>query len=141
MNSLKKLFFLSSIDKKMLFEAIVTLFWVKILVVLSPLRWYATLLGKEHAATPEDPNANDIVFIISRAIVRGRKVFPWKTLCLCEAVAAKIMLNRRQVMSTLYLGVAKEKGTLIAHAWLRCGTTYVTGKRCMEKFTIVSTFA
>jgi hypothetical protein len=51
------------------------------------------------------------------------------------------MLTRRQVVSTLYLGVAKEKGTLIAHAWLRCGTDYVTGKRGMEKFTVVSTFA
>jgi hypothetical protein len=141
MNSLKKLLLLSITDKKMLFEAIVTLFLVKILVVLSPLRWYASLLGKEHAKSPEDPYANDIVFAISRAIVRGRKAFPWKTLCLCEAVTAKIMLNRRQVVSTLYLGVAKEKGTLIAHAWLRCGTTYVTGKRGMEKFTVVSTFA
>ena len=141
MNSLKKLLLLNITERKMLFEAVITLFWVKILVVLSPLRWYATILGKERALTPEDLYANEIIFEIARAIVRGRKVFPWKTLCLCEAVTAKIMLNRRQIVSTLYLGVAKEKGTLIAHAWLRCGTTYVTGKRGMERFTVVSTFA
>jgi hypothetical protein len=141
MNSLKKLLLLNITERKMLFEAVITLFWVKILVVLSPLRWYANILGKERAVTPEDMYANEIIFEIARAIVRGRKVFPWKTLCLCEAVTAKIMLNRRQIVSTLYLGVAKEKGTLIAHAWLRCGTTYVTGKQGMERFTVVSTFA
>jgi hypothetical protein len=51
------------------------------------------------------------------------------------------MLNRRHIDSTLYLGVAKEKGSLIAHAWLRCGSRYVTGKEGVEKFTVVSTFA
>lgn len=141
MNSLKKLLNLSTTDKVLLVEAIITLFWVKIMVVASPLRWYAKRLGKEHVITPEDSSENKIVIKISKAIVRGRRAFPWKTLCLCEAITAKIMLNRRKVLSTLYLGVAKEKGTLIAHAWLRSGPTYVTGKRGMEKFTVVSTFA
>lgn len=141
MNRFKKLILLNKTDKTLLFEAAITLFWVKMMVVFFPLRWYSGLLGKEHAESPENLFINDMVIKISRAIVRGRKAFPWKTLCLCEAVTAKIMLNRRQVVSTLYLGVAKEKGTLIAHAWLRCGASYVTGKRGMEKFTVVSTFA
>ena len=128
------------IDKKLFIEAVITLFWVKVMVVFLPLRWYAKLLGKEHTTNNEDPNINDIVYKISRAIVRGRKVFPWKTLCLCEAISAKIMLKRRRQISTLYLGVAKEKGTLVAHAWLRCGTSYITGKPGAEKFTVVSTF-
>ena len=141
MDILKKLIGLSRNDKKLLLEATITLFWVKLMVMLIPLRWYAKVLGVEHTISPEELYENEIIFKISMAIARGRKAFPWKTMCLCEAVTAKIMLTRRKVVSTLYLGVAKENGALIAHAWLRCGTGYVTGKRGMEKFTVVSTFA
>ena len=34
---------------------------------------------------------------------------------------------KRGVNTTLYLGVGKEDGNMVAHAWLRCGQLYVTG--------------
>ena len=52
------------------------------------------------------------------------------------------MLERRNIESTLYLGTAKDlNGKLIAHAWLRSGPLYITGKEGMEKFTEVGKFA
>ena len=44
------------------------------------------------------------------------------------------MLQRRQIESTLYLGTAKdENGQFIAHAWLRSGPFYISGKEGMER--------
>ena len=37
------------------------------------------------------------------------------------------LLKEAGIHSTLYLGVGKDEGKMIAHAWLRCGQMYVTG--------------
>jgi hypothetical protein len=66
---------------------------------------------------------------------------PGECKCLAQAVAAKMMLGRRGVPSTLYLGLAKdEQQKLRAHAWLRSGEVIVTGARERDKFHVVATF-
>jgi len=73
-----------------------------------------------------------------RAVARRT---PWKSNCLVQAVAAKIMLRRRGIPSTVYLGVAKDPGKdLSAHAWLRSGDVILTGKRNSGEFTVLSVF-
>jgi hypothetical protein len=142
MNNFKKLLQLSAFEKKLLFNVIITSIWIKIIVLFFPLRWYAKILGIEHAVSSEDSiNTDHIVFKISQAMIRCRKLLPWNPNCLVEAITVKIILNHRGITSTLYLGVTKENGNMKAHAWLRCGTIYVTGKRGMGKFMVVSTFA
>jgi len=143
MNNFKKLLQLSALEKQLLFNVTIISIWIKIIVLFFPMRWYAKILGIEHAVSSEDTiiNVNHIVFKISRAMIRCRKLLPWKPNCLVEAITAKIILNLRGINSTLYLGVNKENGDMKAHAWLRCGTIYVTGKRGMGEFMVVSTFA
>lgn len=51
----------------------------------------------------------------------------WESKCLVRAMTAGRLLKDAGIHSTLYLGVGKEKGRMIAHAWLRCGQMYVTG--------------
>ncbi len=66
---------------------------------------------------------------------------PWTSKCLDQALAAKIMLARRGIGTTVYFGVRKnERGELAAHAWLRSGSVYVTGGRIRDDFTIINTF-
>ncbi|MGV3466509.1 MAG: lasso peptide biosynthesis B2 protein [Heyndrickxia sp.] len=66
----------------------------------------------------------------------------WKSQCLVKAIAGMKMLERRKIDCTLYFGTCKDdNGDLIAHAWLRSGSFFVTGKEGMERFTIVSKFA
>ncbi|MGL4992202.1 MAG: lasso peptide biosynthesis B2 protein [Sarcina sp.] len=60
-------------------------------------------------------------------------VTPWESKCLVRAMVAQKMLKKRGVETTLYLGVgtelneAKTSKGMIAHAWLRYGSLYVTG--------------
>jgi hypothetical protein len=57
-------------------------------------------------------------------------------------VAAKILLRRSGIASTLYLGAAfKARSTLEAHAWLRCGPLYVTGGAGHLRYGTVASFA
>ncbi len=66
----------------------------------------------------------------------------WESQCLVKAIAGMKMLERRHIDCTLYLGTARdEKGSMIAHAWLRSGNFYVSGAEGMERFTVVGMFA
>ena len=66
----------------------------------------------------------------------------WESACLVKALAALKMLEKRKIESTLYLGTAKDKtGKLVAHAWLRTSSFYVSGFEEMESFTVVAKFA
>lgn len=130
-------------EKWILVEATFLLIIIKGMILLFPLRWYKGVLGVQNAATDFTPDslAMKVILCVSRAIVRSRKVIPWKNQCLTEAITAKLLLRRRGVNSTLYLGVNRDNNTMTAHAWLCCGQLFVTGKRGMEKFTVVSSFS
>lgn len=52
---------------------------------------------------------------------------PWESKCLVQALTARTILKKKNVNTTLYLGVMKEDNEMKAHAWLRCGNLYVTG--------------
>lgn len=69
---------------------------------------------------------------------------PWESACLPQALSGMIMLQRRRIPALLFLGVAKGESiaeTLAAHAWLKCGETFVTGEGGHERFAVISTFA
>jgi hypothetical protein len=130
------------IEKLLFLEAMATLLYVMVVIKLLPMRWYAGRIGKEKAETPiMDIADKTIIYKVSRSIIRCRKLVKDKNRCYPEAFTAKKMLKRRRLDSTLYIGVGKVENKITAHAWLRCGNIYVTGRRNMEKFTVVSTFA
>ena len=143
MNKFTKFLKLNPADKRLYFQALFTSTKVKLMVTLLPLRWYAHYLGKEHSVTIDHfiDDSYPVIYKVSQAIVRGQKSVPWQNRCLVNAITAKLMLRKKGLESTLYLGVNKENQKMKAHAWLRCGTFYVTGQRGMEKFVVVNTFA
>lgn len=91
-----------------------------------------------HVSLQDIPRQRKVSHVIS---IVSRYTF-WESKCLVRAIAAMRMLERRRMESTLYLGTAKdENGELIAHAWLRSGSLYITGAEEMRRFTIVQKFA
>lgn len=138
-----RFFRISSLEQKLFVQAFFICVYIRLVVFALPMRWYAKRLGvkgQESSFQFNDDKQNEIKQV-AKAIRRAVKYLPGKTKCLTRAIAAKILLSRMRIASTLYLGVAKEGGDkLIAHAWLRCGSEIITGKEEMGRFTVVAFF-
>lgn len=99
------------------------------------------------AASARDPDARDtdLARRIGWAMGAVASRTPWRSLCLEQAIAAKAMLRRRGMSNTLHLGVARgaesPERSVVAHAWLRCGSINVTGGGDVSRYTVVATFA
>ncbi len=94
--------------------------------------------------TPKEPLHNGkqvLVHNISSAIHLMSRYTWWESRCLVKAIAGMKMLERRRIESTLYLGTGRdEKGKMVAHAWLRSGTSYISGQEEMHRYAVVGVF-
>ncbi|MCA0755400.1 lasso peptide biosynthesis B2 protein [Paenibacillus sp. N4] len=147
MNKMKKVRTLFSLDRKtvlLLLEAFLLLGWARILISI-PFSKVAPGLGApmEETGTEHPSGVRKAVLMnVHDAIQTMSRHTFWESKCLVRAIAAAKMLERRRFESTLYLGTAKdESGRMIAHAWLRSGSFYITGAAGMERYTIAGKFA
>src|SRR3954451_5985542 len=142
-HKLKTLGSLEKEKKILLLEAYVYLAWARILKKI-PFSKLAPSLGTHMTETSmvDNPSDRQSLRFVSDAIhIMSRYTF-WESMCLVKAIAGMKMLKRRKIESTLYLGTAKdEKGKMIAHAWLRSGSYYISGAEEKDKFTVVAKFA
>ena len=128
----------------LLLEALGWLGWAKLLLQLVPFRWIAPRLGTLKAESPPEisPAERELALRISWAVQSVAAHVPLGFVCLPQAIAAKWMLRRRHLASTLYLGVARpEEMRLTAHAWLRVGDKILTGRAESFAHSTIATFA
>lgn len=129
-------------QKLLMLEALLYLGLGRVMKAM-PFSRIAPSLGRRMTETPlvRIPSDEPAIRRVAQAVrVMSRHTF-WESQCLVRAIAAKKMLQRRKIESTLYLGTARSpEGKLVAHAWLRSGPFYVTGAEEMRKFTTVATF-
>lgn len=78
--------------------------------------------SREHRSEEGESDLHDLERI-KEAVRRAGQVSPWKNRCLVSSLAARSMLNRRRIGSTLSLGMARRPdGSPVAHAWITAGT-------------------
>ncbi|TLS49395.1 lasso peptide biosynthesis B2 protein [Paenibacillus antri] len=124
-------------------EAYFSLGWARLLL-LFPFSRIAFTLGTRMKETPTVATVEETRTArrISAAVQCVSRHTFWDSKCLVRAISCQKMLRRRGIASTLYLGTGRdESGGLAAHAWLRCGALYVSGREEMHRFTVVGTFA
>ncbi|KMY51874.1 lasso peptide biosynthesis B2 protein [Peribacillus loiseleuriae] len=128
--------------KWMLIEAYLYLAWARYLKRLAFSK-VAPSLGEQMVETPFIKNElnKEILQSVSDAIHMMSRYTFWESECFVKAIAGMKMLEKRKIESTLYLGTSKDETGLIAHAWLRSGTFYISGSEGMSKFTVVAKFA
>ena len=137
-----KFFQKSSLEKRLFLEALFFLFISRLVLVFLPFRRIAPFLGQTMVESPKNLSSfQKIAGCISWAVQTASRVIPWKRKCLVQAAAAKAMLKRRHIPSTLYLGLKKE-GTqgLTAHAWIRCGDQILTGAPGHLQYRVIASF-
>ncbi len=120
-------------------EAITYLALARVAVIALPFRVLAPRLGVRQAETPAIAAPHPAPRRVAWAIAAASRRTPWRSECLEQAIAAKAMLRRRRIASTLYLGMARDP--VAAHAWLRVGDLNVTGGRDVARYAVVASFA
>lgn len=142
MRRLRSFIHLPARQRELLLEAALLLAWAEFAVHVLKFARLARNLGQHMASTPDERPAEHVKLArdVSWAVAAAARHVPWKSVCLPQALAARTMLQRRGIRSTLYLGVSRAQG-FTAHAWLRVGRFYVTGRDGMQAHAVVSTFA
>jgi hypothetical protein len=93
------------------------------------------------ASAVSDPGHPEIARQVSWAVTRAAAHVPFEAVCLPQAMAARLMLQRRGVASVLHFGAAKGKTRpLDAHAWLDAAGVKVTGFPVARACTEIACF-
>jgi hypothetical protein len=139
---LRRLTQLSWAEWSLLGETLVSLTKARIMVRVLPFPTLAKRLGEHMAETgaADDPARQACLNSLTWAVGALSRRLPWRCQCLEQALAAQMLLRRRNIPHTLYLGARLQQGQLEAHAWVRCGECLVTG-HTSEAFPVVSCFA
>jgi hypothetical protein len=156
---LKRLAQLSWSDWGLLGETLFCLTKARLLVRVLPFPALAKRLGEHMAETGaiDHPAREPFLTSLTWTVGALSRRLPWRCQCLEQALAAQMLLRRRNIPHeqalaaqmllrrrniphTLYLGARLEQGRLEAHAWVRCGVRLVTGDHG-EAFPVVSCFA
>jgi hypothetical protein len=146
MNVLNQIRTYTTFDREMKFliiEAYVQLGWARILKGM-PFSKVSPGLGAYMEETTYEPNHHDRKLLkrISEAIHISSRYTFWESQCMVKAIAGMNMLKRREIESTIYFGTGRdEQGKMIAHAWLRSGSIYLSGAEEMNRFIIVGKYA
>lgn len=141
---LKCFFKKSSKEKLMFIQAFILCGVFRGLILLVPFNKLKQYMGTYNKESSPEMNISQysIAKKIAWAVNRASYITPWESKCLVQALTAQRMLKRRHIISTLYLGIAKEgNSNLVAHAWLRCGVMIVTGGQEMSNFREIAKFS
>ena len=130
---------LDSRDKIASIEAIVLVLVAKALIAsVPPRRWRSRFgaVGERSHGTPRDVAT---VRRVRLAILRALNNVPGAPNCLPQALAARWMLDRRGIASSLFIGTQVDHhGTRRFHAWLKVGEEWVTGLCDETRYTLLT---
>lgn len=125
-------------------DVLVLLGATRLALLVVPFRRLASALGPADSESPDE--VDDVALAEARRIAWAIRAVsrrtPWPSTCFPQALTALILLRRRGIPGTLYLGAAfRPDGVgLEAHAWLRCGPIDVTGGRGDRRFATLARF-
>lgn len=107
-----------------------------------PFRYLIPYLGAVQQESLEAVKPSQVQMVEQIGwIVRALSHYtPWTSNCMAQAMTAKFMLRRRGIHSTLYIGVSKMDALLAGHAWLRVGTSIITGGGALGRYKRVVYF-
>jgi len=140
----KTFLFLPLRVKWLFIEALYTSAWVKLSLSFFPFKKVMGWLGKPQIETTATANPQTIATRkeVKRALELCNKYAPWPTECYTLSLTGKLLLQRRHIDSTLYIGFRKDEyNAYKGHAWLRANDMYISGYKESVGFTIHSLFS
>ncbi|WP_054743244.1 lasso peptide biosynthesis B2 protein [Cellulosilyticum ruminicola] len=130
-------------DKVLLGSAYILSGIARFLMLAVPLKKFQPCIGVPNEESPYESVSSEDLKIIKRVhyySLLACRYTPWESKCLVRALVVSWLLRYYKIPTTLYFGVAKGK-SLLAHAWLRCGTYIITGGDVQKDFVEVAHFS
>jgi hypothetical protein len=128
-------------DYMMFAQAWCLLHLAKLVILFTPFRKIASWMGNLGVESIHDLGPTPIATKIEHAIRRSSRYTLHNSKCYDQALTAKVLLGQSKLPATIYFGLTKDGDKpLIAHAWVRCGESIISGKAGMERFTVVACF-
>ena len=121
-------------------EAWFFLHWGRLQIQFMPFQSIAAGLGAPQFETPLHDGFTEFILPLKNALRRAGKYTLHRSNCYDQALAAMVLCRRRKIPATIYFGIAKSEDGLRAHAWIRCGTNFITGAAIKHKYTPIAWF-
>ena len=141
MPKLQTLIALDSEDRIATIEAFGRIAWAQWLVKAVPPRMWRSQFGSGSAGGSDATETRTDLATIRRvrlAVSRAHRNLPGDAACLPQALAARRMLERRGIGSTLYIGTMRDEGGVRRfHAWLKAGEEWVTGVCDEDRYALM----
>ena len=124
-------------DRRLLLRAVFWLALARLVLAVVPFRRLSARLAAESDFPCTEPDS-ERASRIGRAVVTAARHVPWRADCLPQSLAARMLLRRHGLPSTLHIGVTRGDGQkLSGHAWLTCGETVVTGQADFDRYAVL----
>lgn len=129
--------------KSLFIEALFISLWVKLSLKFLPFKRVLDWLGvaQEESDANADTQTWETRQQVRTALVLCNKYAFWPTECYTLSLTGKLLLKRRKIASTLYIGFKREGGNIKGHAWLRANDTYISGYKESRDFWVHSRFS
>ena len=116
-------------DKLLFLEAFVLTGIIRFKILRKPFNKLKEEMGTYNKESKEDVELSEykVCKKIRWIVTTISNHTPWESLSLVQALTVQNMLKRRNISTTIYLGVNKIDNEMKAHAWIRCGKMYITG--------------
>ena len=129
------------IDYFFFLEAWFLLHVAKLVILFISFKKIASWMGQLQVESTHDLLSTKMTINVEHAVRRASRYTLHESKCYDQALTAKAMLGQCSLPATIYFGLAKEsENQLMAHAWVRCGKSIITGKAGMDRFTLVACF-
>lgn len=143
MNKIGRLVRLPASEQWLLLQAVAWLVVARLLLCCFPFKRLAARLNSGNCGKTRTASIDrEGLLRIGWAIRAAARHVPWRADCFPQAIAGRLLLRRRGIASTLYIGVAKSPANdLSGHAWLTCRGIVVTGGTALDHYTVLQRFA
>jgi hypothetical protein len=133
-------------QRRLLLETTTALAGMKLALGLLPFRLVRRAFGfvDGEAVDGCGREAGERAAEVATAVLRAARRVPWESTCLTDSLAVALLLRRRGIGATLYLGVGSDESAprrVAAHAWLRCGDQLLTGAAEEGRYKVLAAFA
>jgi hypothetical protein len=131
-------------------EAVAYLLAARLALIFIPFPVLARRLGRflppndarvSGVRTKAPDDQVELAAAVGWAVTRAARYVPFRAVCLPQAMAGRVMLQRRGVKSVMHFGAAKgAEKPIDAHAWLDAAGVEVTGYPVAENFAEIACF-